>query len=222
MKSSVKQCIHSCVRGGLVLIMGFALSACSSTPTQPKASEYPALKQAWLNQQAVLKGIKQWGIKGKAAIRSEQGSGTVSLFWSHNQDNNALKIIAPFGRGTLNIKADAKQATLIDAQGKTHSAATMKGLVWLKTGFEIPFDDLQKWMLGIAPNPDSPSLVISPQGQTMGFVHDGWIVRYIGFSQQTIDGKSQLLPKKIYLNNPSIGEKFSVKLAVRDWVLSAN
>lgn len=196
-----------------------ALGACSTAPSKPSPEEYLQFKQQWLLSQAQLKAIKKWQLSGKASITSEQGNGTVSLFWTHDNQNNALKIIAPFGRGTLNIKADKTQAHLIDAQGRRHSAANMKGLVWLKTGFEIPFDDLQQWMLGVAPDADAPSLLLTPNAQTLGFIHKSWKVRYVEYSEQTMDGKPILLPRKIYITNDQIDGGFSLKLLVRSWKL---
>lgn len=207
--------LRTLLLSGMCLMLG----ACSIAPSKPSVDEYSAFKQQWLRKQTQLKTIKKWQASGKASIKSDQGSGTVSLFWKHAPNNNALKIVAPFGRGTLNIKADATQAYLIDAQGRRHSAANMKGLVWLKTGFEIPFDELQQWILGIAPDANAPSLLLTPEAQTMGFIHQGWEVRYIEFTKQTVKGQTLSLPRKIYITNEQMGDSFSLKLAIRSWTL---
>lgn len=204
--------------GALLLVLSF-LFGCQTHSVKPTVEQRPELKAQWASNQTELKAIQSWGITAKASVTSSEGNGTVSLFWSHSGKDNALKIVAPFGRGTFNIQADETQASMMDAQGRRHSAATMKGLVWLKTGLEVPFDDLQEWVLGIAPDPDSPSLVLTPQGQTMGFIHDGWAVRYIDFVQERVNGKTLYLPRKIYLSNPRIEEGLGVKLAVRTWEL---
>lgn len=210
-----KYCFNACVS----LCVLFLLGACSTAPSKPSVDEYSEFKQQWLQNQTQLKAIKKWQLSGKASITSEQGNGTVSLFWEHDHQDNALKIVAPFGRGTLNIKADDTQAYLIDAQGRRHSAANMKGLVWLKTGFEIPFDELQQWVLGIAPDVDSPSLLLTPNAQTMGFIHENWKVRYVEYAEHAFEGRKMLLPSKMYITNDEIGEGFGLKLRIRSWKL---
>lgn len=202
----------------LVALAALVLSACANrgaktTTTTPLDPE--TVRKTWLSHQEQLSRLNQWSIKGKAAIRSPEQSGTVSLFWRQSLTDFDLKFVAPFGRGTLDIKSDDDGVSMVDAKGREHRAATAQGLVWMKTGWDIPFDEMRGWVLGIADDPHNPSLRVDAQGRTLGFNSKGWEVSYPAYrTVNTHQGKIEL-PRKIYIKSKNL----VVKLAIADWSL---
>lgn len=196
-----------------VAIFALALAACGGKAVKPTDLDPERLKQQWLAQQQQLEQLDTWSIKGKAAIRSEQDSGTVSLFWEQAPDNFRIKFIAPFGRGTLDIQSDERGVKMIDAKGREHRAATAKGLVWLKTGWEIPFDSLEHWAKGLTLDPSNPTIRVNAQGLTQSFESNGWHVTYPAYQPVNTPQGEIMLPRKVYVQS----EGLTVKLALSRW-----
>ena len=192
------------------------LAACTQAPSKPTNNYSPEqLREQWLQSQEQLSRIDSWSIKGKAAIRSPEESGTVSMFWQQGLDDFQLKLVAPFGRGTLDIQSDERGVKMVDAKGREHRAATAQGLVWLKTGWEIPFEDMQGWVMGIVDDPENSTIQVDARARTLGFESKGWKVSYPAYREVKLQGKSLMLPRKVYLTSRDL----VVKLAINEWVV---
>ncbi len=204
------------IRSLLVLAGLVLLAACGVAPSRPaaQASLSPAqLRAHWLDGQAQLAALSRWSLKGRAAVRAEEESGTVSLFWQQGAEDFTLKLVAPFARGTLEIESDERGVKMLDNQGREHRAATAQGLVWLKTGWEIPFDDLQDWVVGRVADPDNPSIQVDAQARTLRFSSKGWDVSYPAYQRVKTPQGAITLPRKVYLKSGEL----VVKLAISEW-----
>lgn len=199
-----------------VAALALALAACGGKTVKPTPEadlDPEKLRQQWLVQQQQLAKLDQWSIKGKAAIRSPEDSGTVSLFWDQAPDDFRIKFVAPFGRGTLDIQNDERGVKMIDAKGREHRAATAKGLVWLKTGWEIPFDALEHWVKGKVVDVENPTIRVDAQGLTQSFESQGWQVTYPAYKTVATPEGEMLLPRKVYVESKGL----TVKLALSRW-----
>lgn len=193
-----------------------ALSGCVSAPSKPVVKLDPEqLRTQWLQKQEKLSRLNTWSIKGKAAVRSASESGTVSLFWQQAPNDFQLKLVAPFGRGTLDIQSDERGVKMLDAKGREHRAATAQGLVWTKTGWEIPFEDMQGWVLGLADDPANATIKVDEQARTLGFTSKGWKVTYPAYREVDTPQGTMYLPRKVYISSRDL----VVKLSIAQWKL---
>lgn len=195
------------------------LSGCVSAPNKSVVKLDPQqLRTQWLHNQEKLSRLDSWFIKGKAAVRSKSESGTVSLFWQQALNDFQLKLVAPFGRGTLDIQSDERGVKMLDAKGREHRAATAQGLVWMKTGWEIPFEDMQGWVVGLADDPANASIKVDAQARTLGFTSKGWSVTYPAYREVSTPQGKMYLPRKVYISSKDL----VVKLSIAQWQMHAD
>lgn len=192
------------------------LFACVSAPSRPTAVlDAQQLRAQWLQSQELLSRLDTWSIKGKAAVRSTAESGTVSMFWQQAPNDFQLKLVAPFGRSTLDIQSDERGVKMLDAKGREHRAATAQGLVWMKTGWDIPFDDMQGWIVGLADDPANATIKVDAQARTLGFISKGWKVSYPAYREVQTKVGTISLPRKVYISSKDL----VVKLSISEWVI---
>lgn len=202
----------------LALIV-LALSGCGSVSRKPVVVlDAQQLRSQWLQNQEKLSRLDTWAIKGKAAVRSPAESGTVSMFWQQAPNDFQLKLVAPFGRGTLDIQSDERGVKMLDVKGREHRAATAQGLVWMKTGWEIPFEDMQGWVLGLADDPANSTIKVDAQARTLSFTSKGWKVTYPAYRQVNTPAGKIDLPRKVYISSKDL----VVKLSISQWAVSAS
>lgn len=191
------------------------ISACGTVaPSKPTAVLNPQeIREQWAKNQEQLSRLSAWAIKGKAAVRSEAESGTVSMFWQQSPRDFQIKLVAPFGRGTLDIQSDEQGVMMQDAKGRVHRSATAQGLVWAKTGWEIPFEDMQGWVVGLAGDPTNATIQVDSQARTLGFTSKGWDVSYPAYRLVDTQAGPIHLPRKVYIKSKNL----VVKLSISEW-----
>lgn len=185
----------------------------------PVASKMPVsdLQQQWRTQQQQLNDIGSWQLQAKTLVRSERQALNVTMRWQHAKNDERIRLFLPLGRGTVQLRQTPAGAVLIDQQGKIYRGATMTGLLWQQTGVEIPFNALQKWLLGAVEDIHNPTVEVDEHGRTMRFQSGDWQLQYPAYMPA---GEGDLaLPRKIYVYNTRMGADFALKLSVQKWQL---
>jgi len=200
----------------ILAVMILNLTACSFFSAKKEVLSPDQLKTHFLEQQAALDTIDTWKIKGRVAVSTENDSGTVSINWDHTPTDFFLQLIAPFGRGTLNIEPHPQGVKMIDHKGKEHVAANERGLIWLKTGWDIPIQRMKKWLLGVIEDKDNPTVRVNTNGQITMFESNKWNVVYSSYQKVKRQGKVISLPKKMTITSKGL----KIKMIVSKWNLS--
>jgi len=186
------------------------LSACAESPviyTEPD----PAAEALWQNREVHLRGITGWAVRGRLGIKTQDDGWSASLLWAQQDQLYMMRIIAPFGQGSYELKGGHGKVTLLTEKNELLEATDPDSLMTENLGWSVPVLGLQYWVLGV-PDPDSSidKRNIDAAGRLIALEQEGW---KIIFSQYRTVGKFEL-PGKISMENPHI----KVRLVIQDWV----
>lgn len=190
----------------------FLLQGCTQAPVRVEAGD-PRL--IWEQRRHELEKIDGWRLKARIGIVAENDSGSASLFWEQQDDRYSLKIIGPFGRGSLLVEGALGEVTMRTGEGEIYTAQSAEELIWQHTGWYIPVSDLQHWVLGLpAQTQAREDYQLDDRGRISRLESGQWTVEYQGYRLAGNEGGAEL-PDKLRLEN----SRLSIKLAVREWTL---
>lgn len=187
------------------------LAACGTTKKTALSPEQ--VRQIWLEQQQLLARINGWQLRARAAIRTADDSGTISIYWQQQHSDYNLKMIAPFGRGSMLLEQKEHKVSLQDAKGEILSGKSAAGLIWMRTGWEVPVDELKSWVLGKAVDTDNPSIVVNSDGSIQSMRHQKWQINYLAYKKVSFKGETLLLPSYIVLKSAHL----QLKMRIHSW-----
>ena len=208
---------------GIVLL----LAACATPPALPPAAENP--EAAWQTHRAELETVHGWKIHGWLTLRAPEKSLQASFNWVRVDERHSIDLFGPLGRGHLRLTQDPQGAQLRDSNQNTYSARNAQLLLQQVTGWLLPLEGLNYWIIGLpAPNTIAQQ-ELDAWGRLKTLHQLGWD---IGFSEYTRQGAVDL-PSKIYIKQQSeaatpashAGESrqsvgvFEVRLAIDHWQL---
>ena len=170
---------------GLLLI----LTGCSLLRMEPEKPPSVVDRQA-------LYRIHDWNIQGRIAVRSKQESWHAGLNWSHNPIKDSLQIAGPFGQGAVRVAITKNFIRVTHAGGGVEESANPNKLLYSLLGIEIPLEELQYWVLGLA----SPKSVFDADYDSSGWLRFlkqlGWTINMIEY--QRVD--NWVLPRKLKIS----------------------
>ncbi|MGA9031340.1 MAG: lipoprotein insertase outer membrane protein LolB [Sulfuricaulis sp.] len=199
-----------------------ALAAgCATAPALPPV-ENPAA--TWQARQTELRPITTWKIQGRMSMRTAEEGWQASLSWVREGDRHRIDIIGPLGRGHLRLTRDNQGAELRDADQHSWHAENPEQLLYQTTGWLLPLDGLNYWVLGL-PLPDSAaSQELDPQGRLKTLSQSGWDIRFLEYARYgALD-----LPSKLFIKrqgrgmngSPANDATLEVRLVIERWALS--
>lgn len=198
--------------GLLALAALLLLQGCAPSPVRIEPGD-PGL--AWEQRRQQLEKIDTWRLKARIGIVAENDSGSASLFWEQHGDEYSLKIVGPFGRGSLIVEGSSGNVTMRTAEGETVAAVSPEELIWRQTGWIIPVSDLQYWILGLPANTHPrEDYQLDAYGRIAQLDAGQWKVDYLRYQSAEPETGVEL-PDKIRLQNP----RLSIKLAISEWIL---
>jgi len=165
-------------KSALVLIIALLiLSACAVQPPVP-VPDYQT-QQQWQIHQNALTGLTLWTLSGRMSVQMENEGWSASLHWQQINDDYRLRIIAPFGRGTVEISGNSDTVRLQTAENEIFEDADVELLIRQNLGWEIPVAALVYWIKGLPePDTDITTLIIDNQGLASDLVQAGWTIKY--------------------------------------------
>jgi outer membrane lipoprotein LolB len=199
-----------------------ALAAgCATAPALPPV-ENPAA--TWQARQTELRPITTWKIQGRMSMRMAEEGWQASLSWVRDGDRHRIDIIGPLGRGHLRLTRDNQGAELRDADQHSWHAENPEQLLYQTTGWLVPLDGLNYWVLGL-PLPDTAaSQELDPQGRLKTLSQSGWDIRFLEYTRYgALD-----LPSKLFIKrqgrgmngSPADEATLEVRLVIERWALS--
>jgi outer membrane lipoprotein LolB len=199
-----------------------ALAAgCATAPSLPPV-ENPAA--TWQERQTELRPITTWKIQGRLAMRTAEEGWQASLNWVRKGERYRIDLIGPLGRGHLRLTRDDQGAELRDADQHVWRAENPEQLLYRTTGWRVPLDGLNYWVLGL-PLPDTAaSQELDPQGRLKTLAQSGWEIRFLEYTRYgSLD-----LPSKLFIKrqghdangNPAEDATLEVRLVIENWALN--
>jgi len=165
-------------KSALVLIIALLfLSACAVQPPVP-VPDYQT-QQQWQIHQNALTGLTLWTLTGRMSVQMENEGWSASLHWQQISDDYRLRIIAPFGRGTVEISGNSDTVRLQTAENEIFEDADVELLIRQNLGWEIPVAALVYWIKGLPePDTDITTLIIDNQGRASDLIQSDWTIKY--------------------------------------------
>ncbi|MHB8534327.1 MAG: lipoprotein insertase outer membrane protein LolB [Sulfuricaulis sp.] len=213
------------MRRGLGLVGLAALTAgCVSVPPPLPPVENPAA--AWQARQTELKPIVAWNIQGRIAMRAGDKGWQATLYWMRDGQRQRIDLSGPLGRGHLQLVQDSRGATLRDADRKTWRAPNAEQLLYRTTGWRMPLDGLNYWVLGLPAPGATAHEELDNRGRLKTLVQSGWDIRFLEYARYG----SFELPSKLFMTgrNASAPENsakdsvLEVRLIVERWTLDGH
>jgi outer membrane lipoprotein LolB len=199
-----------------------ALAAgCATAPALPPV-ENPAA--TWQARQTELRPITNWKIQGRMSMRTAEEGWQASLSWVREGERHRIDIIGPLGRGHLRLTRDDQGAELRDADQHSWHAENPEQLLYRTTGWLVPLDGLNYWILGL-PLPDTAaSQELDPRGRLKTLSQSGWDIRFLEYTRYgELDLPSKLFIKKQGRGtngSPADDATLEVRLVIERWTLN--
>ena len=208
-------------RGLGVAVLALLAAGCATVPSPPPVEDPAA---AWQARQAELRALSAWTLQGRLAMRAAEEGWQASVHWIHDGARQQIDLIGPLGRGHLRLTQDNGGAELRDADRKTWRAENAQQLLYRITGWLVPLDGLNYWILGLpAPGP-AAKLALDDQGRLKTLDQSGWDIRFLEYARQgSLD-----LPSKIFIKRRGDGNETAsaqhvdveVRLIIERWTLA--
>ncbi len=200
----------------LALLLG---SGCTSLIQQPGLlfMEESEIEQAWVVHEEQIRMLDDWHIKGRAAIKTPNESGSVSLVWDQRSADFVVTMAGPLGQSIARMEGVADGAgeyfvTLQMPNQEPVMSYSADQLLFDHTGMELPFQALQDWVRGV-PMVNMPfSYALNDHGYLSELQQDDWLVEYQSYT--LVDGFN--LPSKIKAQR----DETTVIVSIRDWQIT--
>ena len=176
---------------GLVILV-VALSGCVSTTTVPPVDNPAA---AWQDRVQELSGIDWWEVKGKLAVKTHKRGGQATMLWKRDGEDHNINLYGPLGGGRVVLTRDRNGAILRDSKKRTYRASTAEELLYRVAGWQVPFQAMRYWVLGM-PNPSEEyEQSVDDWGRLQTLRQAGWEVEFVEYKD--FDGRE--LPRKFHM-----------------------
>ncbi|MDX1488797.1 MAG: lipoprotein insertase outer membrane protein LolB [Acidiferrobacterales bacterium] len=197
-------------------------AGCATIEDRPPSEDVAA---AWQQRQIRLAALDHWQIRGRMSARTPDEGWTASMLWVRQNDRHAIDLWGPLGRGHMRLSQDPSGAQLRDARNNTYWARDGKQLLFDITGWWLPLDSLNYWVLGM-PVPAAPNVqTLDELGRLKRLRQLGWD---IDFQQYRRHGDYDL-PSKLFIrrrlnaaevSNPDVDRlTLEVRLVIERWTM---
>jgi outer membrane lipoprotein LolB len=146
---------------------------------------------------------RDWKFEGRAGLSNEKESLSLSLNWTHQNNQDMLELSGPLAQGHLLILMHDQYISIDDGENVKEYEGDVQAVLESVLGVSVPVASLRFWMLGV--NDPSELYTLVPSG----FQQSGWVVRFKEMRQV----KQELMPAKILLEK----EKTRIKLIIDQW-----
>ncbi len=198
------------MRGGLIWI-GIAVLLAACAAPAPRVSDAEA-QQLWELRLKALQALQTWALSGRVGIQSPDQGWNATVHWHQYPDMYDLRVIAPLGGGTLQLRGDASGVTAQTSKGEVYSAADAETLLRQQAGVALPVTSLRYWVLGRPDPRGEAEQSLDGRGRLVHLQQGGWKITYMSY--RTVGDLE--LPYKIALENGQI----QVRLVVDHWDLA--
>ena len=167
--------IHPRGKAAAIAALVLLLTACATAPRQPATDS----NTGWRRQQQQLGTLTVWQLAGRMSVQLESEGWSASLYWWQDNDKYRLRIVAPLGRGAVEIAGDHETVSLHTADNRILRDGDIAVMMRENLGWEVPVDALVYWIRGL-PQPGTPAenLQLDESGRLSAVDQAGWNIRY--------------------------------------------
>ena len=189
--------------------LGFIAILISGCTTQVPVDDEIRI-QNWQLHNEKLQKLITWEIKGRISMSIDREAWSASLHWQQDNQEYLLKIIAPLGRGTIELQGNESGVDMRLQRDEIKHAKDPESLLADTFGWSVPVSGLLYWIRGL-PDPEikTSKILFDANGRITDMEQSGWQLRYSGYNDE---GDYQL-PGKIYMNSGNL----KIRLVIRDW-----
>jgi outer membrane lipoprotein LolB len=199
----------------LLFAIAAVISACAVAPERAPLGD-PA--SVWQQRQVSLARIRAWDLRGRLWLRSADEGFNLSLQWRREADRHRIDLTGPLGGGRVRLTQDRHGAELRDASDVVDRDASVQQLLARRTGWDLPLDGLNYWVLGL-PAPDAPTQSeIDSWGRLKTLEQFGWDIRFLEYVQQG----GHELPSRVFIKrrHDAADRTLEVRLVVEKWAVA--
>ena len=127
----------------LLLVLGGCATHQKTTPAETLLSQV-ALEQAWEQNQALAKNVLSWHVRGRAGVRTEEQSGSVTINWERSPEEFSIYMTGPLGQTLARLEGQGAEGVfdyiVLDVPGQEPIASrSAEDLLYSQTGWYLPF-----------------------------------------------------------------------------------
>lgn len=190
-----------------VLLLLIIQSSCTTLPETTSIT--PA---NWQDTVSHRMQITSWKVQGRLGVQTEDNGGSLDLYWKQEGESYTIRLIAPFGQGTILIKGDSN-GVYIKTKDAEEYAANADALLASTLGIDIPVTGLRDWLRGLPMgNKPASGQRWDDQGHLYSLTQANWNIEMNQYQQVG----HYILPHSFYLgrdDRPELG----IRLLIRQW-----
>ena len=197
------------IRKALLFSMAALVAGCAAIPERPPVED-PA--GAWRARQAALAAVAHWEIRGRLAVKTADEGWQASLVWVRAGDRHRIDLSGPLGGGHVRLTQDANGAQLRDSAQKVYRDHSAEQLLKRATGWTVPLEGLNYWMLGLPAPRSHAEHELDAWGRLKALRQIGWDVRFLEYASHG----AHELPSKVFIKNAETSG-LEVRLVIEQW-----
>ena len=186
------------------------LASCATVKEQTTIKE-PA---GWPAAQQQRQQIKNWEIRGRLGVQTENDGGTLDIIWKQAEQDFSIRLIAPFGAGNYLVQGDNSFAEIRYPDGQIEIVNNIDDVFSSILKVNLPVNAVKDWVRGL---PTKTLSLDAISWNEKGLLHtlkqSGWNVEMKKYA-----GKKILLPHAIYLTRDDNAE-LDIRLVFRQWLI---
>ncbi len=186
------------------------LASCATVKEQTTIKE-PA---GWQAAQQQRQQIKNWEIRGRLGVQTENDGGTLDIIWKQAEQDFSIRLIAPFGAGNYLVQGDNSFAEIRYPDGQIEIVNNIDDVFSSILKVNLPVSAVKDWVRGL---PTKTLSLDAISWNEKGLLHtlkqSGWNVEMKKYA-----GKKILLPHAIYLTRDDNAE-LDIRLVFRQWLI---
>jgi outer membrane lipoprotein LolB len=181
------------------------ITGCATQPDQTP------VQRSWEDRLEQLQSLDDWRAEGKLALRNDQQSESASINWKQNEKHSQLDLNGPLGLGATTIHSDGTILEVTGAEGTKRYDISSPEAIIVETGWDLPLQALQYWLLGIpAPAWDTRELEVEA-GLLKSLHQSGWSITYQSYGKF---GHHEL-PTKLQIERADT----RARIIIRNWTV---
>lgn len=196
-----------------ILVLSVLLTACATRPPPPGPVSDDS-HQLWQQRQQQLSRIDHWSIRGRVALYVNDEVYNLGLGWIRQQDKSVLKLEAALGQGMIQITRHGSGVELTTAEGERYYGDNAEQVLRQSTGWSIPVEGLQSWIMGINHTGSYYLPDIDEQGRAASLRQDNWQINYLQYDTAELNRyEHPVLPRMLYMKRQNL----ALKIVIDQW-----
>ncbi len=192
------------------LLLPLLTSCTALSPPRQSVSLAPL----WQRHQQAVSDMQLWELRGRVSFSGPGRNWSAALDWMQDRDTFRIRLRAPLGQGSVELRGDPHQVSLRGRDGQSWSANSAEELLRLHLGWEMRVRGLDYWIRGL-PDPGMAiqSHEIDRQGRLARLRQDDVDIRFLDYDGTA--GNAIILPTRLSLHSEKHG--FRMHVVISSW-----